>query len=305
MSGAKRVRPDMSEEGNHERRAAELLDERDIRTISNSLQDKTWAIRHVNSKLKLLGIDLNQYAPTHKKQRQSTQPLPASSKTLGLISKKHTEEDKPKAILEGVTDEKGVPVPNHLQIPSKYWNLEAMTPKYLSEFVLPELETSTFSTPNCKQMIKRGQAQDAHETFLETIEFVSGKDRIHWRLLGPLRIHAVLIRELTDAMLSRGRRGRDLAFPDRPVWGRDGVYGLKEEGLHVLAYHRFVKGSPVDITESLKQAKVEYSVFASLFLDRNFSEANASVKSREANANQELKLYTFFVEADDHGAAHD
>ena len=57
------------------RRAAELTDAADIRSITNAMTANTWSIRHVMHSMKALGINLDEYRG--KKEKAGTTATPS------------------------------------------------------------------------------------------------------------------------------------------------------------------------------------------------------------------------------------
>ena len=132
----------LDEADSHEKRAVELTDQDDIDCISRALRCNTWAIRHTLSKLRYLGINVDEYlgrAGSEKvksyKRERAINHGPAT--TQGQLKRQKLLQEKEEETLKEVTLESGEVVPKQLQVPSKYWRVEDLTATFLSQIVLP------------------------------------------------------------------------------------------------------------------------------------------------------------------------
>ena len=169
-----------------------------------------------------------------------------------------------------------------------------MTPTFLSTNVLPHIEGTSFSTPNTRQLIKRGHALVALEQFLQMLEAGAGVTRT-FVCSGLHRCLEEFQNFIHTETARRGRRLRDAALP--VDWSRFGVYELHTDDGAVSVRRRCIDGLVVVPARDLPT----HSTVDELFLDCNWSDKDAVIKSKsdsDTSFSVGLLFKTHIVQAD-------
>ena len=272
----------------------ELADQGDVDVVSRSLLCNSWAIRHILNKLRNLGVNVDEYRgkPGLEKLREFKRERlerQGSFQSQGHVKRLKCLQDKEDDIANSVVDEKGEVVPKAQQVPTKYWHIEDMTATFLSQKVLPTLELASCSEANVKfALMRRGQAEYAQRIMLEAVEFMTGLSR-RFALAKQMRILARFQAELSARNEARGRRGMDIRFP--PDWRTMGLHLVSVTGRDVMISHR-CSNKKVEVHG--EPAMPSWECAESLYVDDNYSETFATLRSRDDDQESGILLRPLF-----------
>ena len=108
-------------------------------------------------------------------------------------------------------------------------------------------------------------------------------------LQGGMRILSRFQEDICSRNIARGRRCVALQLP--PDWSTAGLYYINVSGQSVVVEHRFTR-KKVEVHD--ESALPVWTQPASLYIDENFSEISATLRSREDNAESGLILRPLF-----------
>ena len=277
---AARFRTKLQEADNHDKRAVELADKEDVECVSNCLLVNPESIRHVMNKLRSMGHDLEMYRgeagqSAVQAMQSERDEKAASAQRQGVHKRQKTLKEQQEADLASIQDDFGNPVIPEKLIPLKYWHIDKMRPTYMCSEVLNHIEPISLSTANLKaKLMKKGVFEQGAVIMLEIFEMCTGYPRAY-KLRKQMCIHEKFLEDCLKQNKLRGRRCATLTLP--PNWNIHGLYQISQVEERIIVKQVFTLDTH-DVTHDA--AMPEWSQLGDLYIEANYSETSATLRSR-------------------------
>jgi hypothetical protein len=172
-------------------------------------------------------------------------------------------------------------------VPTKYWNLDALSVVLLITAVLSKVEGRALSAANLRSMKgPKGQSPVTKVNLCKIVEYVTGICS-DVELVGPLRYWPYLIAVLQARAKMRGSRGMSMPLP--PDWDTFGVYSVKFVDGKV-----YVSNDTTGKSTALPASCVPpFGAAEDLYIVSNWSETRATLKSKAAPEHAGVILHQY------------
>lgn len=261
---------------NLHRRASELEQRIGKNLVAEAMKKQPWVIPKLVSTVESLGlVEKDQSGRRKIKDCGGSAGASALAMSFQAAARKSRKQPELPAPSPSKNELDMPPIEGDDMIPTKYWTLDALSPAAVTGNWLCVAEPATLSVANLKQITKKGQSLQNHQSIHRLLEYVSGLPG-DFSLTGLYRSWAKLQELILDRNERRGRRCRDLALPvDFDIVG---LYSLQYPpgAQQATIVHNFTKERVVFDSRSLP----EHESSSDLFVSNNWSELRAAISSK-------------------------
>lgn len=277
------------EAANATRRAVEIRRQLASRRCINILRAHPWVAEDVERLLEDLGITEDENGVIHSEHGDGK--VQSRQSTRVRERDERLKADK-KRKLDDAMNEAGVDDPNEV-IPPKIWTISDLTYNLLEKRVLPAIEPDAYSPANIRRACTNTGGLEKKLFLQRHLEYDTGL-RIHMEIKGKFRKWSLFLDLIRHCSRERKRRGRDRGFASN--FEGDGVFAIAtveaDGGIQIYAFVRALEQLKVLVDP--RQLPAHEGNIENLYIENNWSEHDAEIRSKHQRDAHGLKLHYLF-----------